>query len=61
MTVRAGANVMNQRSVQRQERLLQALAGGGSLRLADAAMLCGVSEMTLRRDVSSKGSPLMLM
>ncbi|MBY5982607.1 DeoR/GlpR family DNA-binding transcription regulator [Halomonas sp. DP5Y7-2] len=52
---------MNQRSVQRQERLLQALAGGGSLRLADAAMLCGVSEMTLRRDVSSKGSPLMLM
>ncbi|WP_442489285.1 DeoR/GlpR family DNA-binding transcription regulator [Halomonas litopenaei] len=52
---------MNQRSIQRQERLLQALAGGGSLRLADAAILCGVSEMTLRRDVSTKDSPLMLM
>jgi len=52
---------MNQRSVQRQERLLQALAGGGSLRLADAAILCGVSEMTLRRDVSMRESPLMLM
>lgn len=52
---------MNRRSVERQERLLQALSGGGSLRLADAAMLCGVSEMTLRRDLSSSESPLMLM
>ncbi|ALM53209.1 DeoR/GlpR family DNA-binding transcription regulator [Halomonas huangheensis] len=52
---------MNQRSAERQERLLQALSGGGSLRLADAAMLCGVSEMTLRRDISSHESPLMLM
>lgn len=53
--------LMNRRGVERQERLLQALVSGGSLHLADAAKLCGVSEMTLRRDVSSRDSLLSLM
>lgn len=46
---------MRGRSAIRLARLQQALASGGTLRLADAARLCGVSEMTIRRDVAASG------
>lgn len=44
---------MNGRSAMRLARLQVALAGGGTIRLAEAARLCGVSEMTIRRDVAA--------
>ncbi|MFY0990033.1 DeoR/GlpR family DNA-binding transcription regulator [Halomonas sp. C05BenzN] len=44
---------MNGRSAMRLARLQEALAGGGTIRLAEAASLCGVSEMTIRRDVAA--------
>ncbi|MDW5378278.1 DeoR/GlpR family DNA-binding transcription regulator [Halomonas sp. HP20-15] len=49
---------MRGRSAIRLARLQQALAGGGTLRLADAARLCGVSEMTIRRDVAASGGTM---
>lgn len=42
-------------------RLQRALGQGGSLRLAEAAALCGVSEMTIRRDLSGSDGSLVLI
>ncbi|GAB2778904.1 DeoR family transcriptional regulator [Halomonas shantousis] len=48
---------MNGRSAERLERLCEALRGGGMIPLSEAARLCGVSEMTIRRDIAaSNGS-----
>nr|WP_298250073.1 DeoR/GlpR family DNA-binding transcription regulator [uncultured Halomonas sp.] len=44
---------MNGRSARRLARLQESLSGGGSLHLSEAARLCGVSEMTIRRDVAA--------
>lgn len=44
---------MNGRSAMRLARLQEALAGGGTIHLREAARLCGVSEMTIRRDVAA--------
>lgn len=44
---------MNDRTARRLTRLYEALAKGGTLHLSEAARLCGVSEMTIRRDVSA--------
>lgn len=44
---------MKGRSALRLARLREALAQGGTLHLSDAARLCGVSEMTIRRDVAA--------
>lgn len=44
---------MNERSARRLARLYEAMAKGGTLHLKEAARLCGVSEMTIRRDVSA--------
>lgn len=44
---------MNERSARRLARLYEALANGGTLPLSEAARLCGVSEMTIRRDVAA--------
>ncbi|MDN3520121.1 DeoR/GlpR family DNA-binding transcription regulator [Halomonas ramblicola] len=52
---------MNERSARRLARLADTLAQGGSLRLADAAALCGVSEMTIRRDLAAGDGELTLM
>ncbi|WP_163557782.1 DeoR/GlpR family DNA-binding transcription regulator [Halomonas sp. NO4] len=52
---------MNPRRAQRLTRLTDALSRGGSLRLAEAARLCGVSEMTVRRDLAASDGSLMLM
>ncbi len=52
---------MNERSARRLARLSDALAGGGSLHLHDAAELCGVSEMTIRRDLAAGDGKLRLM
>ncbi|MDT8878818.1 DeoR/GlpR family DNA-binding transcription regulator [Halomonas saccharevitans] len=52
---------MNERSVRRLARLSEALAHGGSLRLSEAAVLCGVSAMTIRRDLAAAESGLQLM
>ena len=52
---------MNDRSAQRMAMLQEALASGGTLHLRDAAKLCGVSEMTIRRDLSTQPSPISLL
>ncbi|PRY65347.1 DeoR family transcriptional regulator [Vreelandella songnenensis] len=52
---------MNDRSAQRLELLEEALASGGTLHLRDAAILCGVSEMTIRRDLSTQPSSMTLL
>ncbi len=52
---------MNDRSAQRLAMLQEALASGGTLHLRDAAELCGVSEMTIRRDLATQPSPLSLL
>ncbi|MBB3331348.1 DeoR family deoxyribose operon repressor [Halomonas campaniensis] len=52
---------MNPRSAQRLARLADALARGGRLRLAEAAALCEVSEMTIRRDLAAGDGQLVLM
>lgn len=44
---------MKDRSALRLATLQEALASGGTLHLRDAAELCGVSEMTIRRDVNA--------
>ncbi|SDK95899.1 transcriptional regulator, DeoR family [Franzmannia pantelleriensis] len=44
---------MNGRSAMRLARLQDVLAGGGTIHLSEAAKLCGVSEMTIRRDVAA--------
>ncbi len=52
---------MNDRSAQRMAMLQEALASGGTLHLRDAAELCGVSEMTIRRDLSTQPSAISLL
>lgn len=52
---------MNERSARRLARIGEALARGGSLRLAEAATLCGVSEMTIRRDLAAADGELVLI
>jgi DeoR family deoxyribose operon repressor len=52
---------MNDRSAQRLAMLQEALASGGTLHLRDAAELCGVSEMTIRRDVTTQPSAISLL
>lgn len=52
---------MNGRSAQRLAMLQEILAEGGTLHLRDAAILCGVSEMTIRRDLSTQPSAMLLL
>ncbi|KAA0010301.1 DeoR/GlpR transcriptional regulator [Billgrantia pellis] len=52
---------MKGRSAIRLARLQQALAGGGTLHLSEAARLCGVSEMTIRRDVAASDGALIFL
>jgi DeoR family transcriptional regulator, deoxyribose operon repressor len=52
---------MSERRAKRLVRLEQALAGAGTLRLAEAARLCEVSEMTVRRDVAASQGRLALL
>ncbi|SDN70212.1 transcriptional regulator, DeoR family [Halomonas shengliensis] len=52
---------MNERSARRLACLAEALAERGSLHLAEAATLCGVSEMTIRRDLAAGDGELVLM
>ncbi|QOR37187.1 DeoR/GlpR transcriptional regulator [Billgrantia diversa] len=52
---------MNDRSAMRLARLQQALAVGGTLHLREAARLCGVSEMTIRRDVAASDGAMTLL
>ncbi|WP_106418444.1 DeoR/GlpR family DNA-binding transcription regulator [Salinicola tamaricis] len=49
---------MNGRSAQRLERLSEALKRAGTLPLAEAAALCGVSEMTIRRDIAASSGTI---
>lgn len=52
---------MNDRSAMRLARLQQALADSGTIHLSDAARLCGVSEMTIRRDVAASEGAMTLL
>ncbi|WP_104203376.1 DeoR/GlpR family DNA-binding transcription regulator [Billgrantia saliphila] len=52
---------MRSRSALRLARLQHALAGGGTLHLSEAARLCGVSEMTIRRDVAASDGALIFL
>ena len=52
---------MNGRSAQRLALLQETLSGGGALHLRDAAILCGVSEMTIRRDLTTHPSAMTLL
>ncbi len=52
---------LNERSEGRLLRLQRALGQGGSLRLAEAAALCEVSEMTIRRDLAGSDGSLVLI
>lgn len=52
---------MNERSATRLRSLEASLAQGGSLRLAEAAALCDVSEMTIRRDLAASDDALVLV
>ncbi|UXZ53323.1 DeoR family transcriptional regulator [Halomonas sp. 7T] len=52
---------MNDRSAQRLAMLQEALVSGGTLHLREAAELCGVSEMTIRRDLTTQPSPISLL
>ncbi|MCE8035053.1 DeoR/GlpR transcriptional regulator [Billgrantia tianxiuensis] len=52
---------MKDRSAMRLARLQQALAGGGTIHLREAARLCGVSEMTIRRDLAASDGAMTLL
>lgn len=52
---------MNDRSTQRLASLQEVLTSGGTLHLREAAELCGVSEMTIRRDLTTQPSPISLL
>lgn len=52
---------MNGRSAMRLARLQEALAGGGTIHLSEAARLCGVSEMTVRRDVAASEGAMVFL
>ncbi|UYG03959.1 DeoR/GlpR family DNA-binding transcription regulator [Halomonas sp. LR3S48] len=52
---------MNDRSAMRLARLQQALAAAGTIHLREAARLCGVSEMTIRRDVAASDGAMTLL
>lgn len=52
---------MNDRSTRRLASLQEVLASGGTLHLREAAELCGVSEMTIRRDLTTHPSPISLL
>lgn len=52
---------MNDRSAMRLARLQQALAVSGTLHLREAARLCGVSEMTIRRDLAASDGAMTLL
>lgn len=52
---------INGRSALRISRLQEALACGGTLHLRDAAELCSVSEMTIRRDLTTQPSAISLL
>ncbi|MFQ3789808.1 DeoR/GlpR family DNA-binding transcription regulator [Halomonas sp. A29] len=52
---------MKDRSAMRLARLQQVLAGGGTIHLREAAHLCGVSEMTIRRDVAASAGAMTLL
>jgi DeoR family deoxyribose operon repressor len=52
---------MNDRSAMRLARLQQALAGGGTIHLSEAARLCEVSEMTIRRDLAASEGAMTLL
>ncbi|SDI95761.1 DeoR/GlpR family DNA-binding transcription regulator [Billgrantia gudaonensis] len=49
---------MNGRSAKRLARLQETLSGGGTIHLSEAAKLCGVSEMTIRRDVAASNGAM---
>lgn len=52
---------MNGRSAQRLALLQETLSNGGVLHLRDAAIVCGVSEMTIRRDLTTHPTAITLM
>ncbi|AVI62595.1 DeoR/GlpR family DNA-binding transcription regulator [Halomonas sp. GFAJ-1] len=52
---------MSDRSTRRLASLQEALTSGGTLHLREAAELCGVSEMTIRRDLTTHSSPISLL
>ncbi|MGR4066390.1 DeoR/GlpR family DNA-binding transcription regulator [Billgrantia sp. C5P2] len=52
---------MNDRSAMRLARLQQALVAAGTIHLREAARLCGVSEMTIRRDVAASDGAMTLL
>ncbi len=52
---------MNGRSALRLAKLQEALASGGTLHLRDAAELCDVSEMTIRRDLTTQDTAISLL
>ncbi|WP_043530016.1 DeoR/GlpR family DNA-binding transcription regulator [Litchfieldella xinjiangensis] len=52
---------MNGRSAMRLSRLQELLARGGTIHLSEAAGLCGVSEMTIRRDVAASEGALVFI
>ena len=49
---------MNGRSAVRLERLREAIRRNGTLPLAEAAALCDVSEMTVRRDIAASNGAI---
>ncbi|WP_089726300.1 DeoR/GlpR family DNA-binding transcription regulator [Modicisalibacter muralis] len=52
---------MRGRSAMRMTRLQEALNRGGTIHLSDAAKLCGVSEMTIRRDVAASDGAMVFI
>ncbi|MGS0468838.1 DeoR family transcriptional regulator [Cobetia marina] len=52
---------MNNQSAARLDRLQAILREGSPLQLSDAAQLCGVSEMTIRRDVTHSNGLLEIL
>ncbi|MBZ0330925.1 DeoR/GlpR family DNA-binding transcription regulator [Halomonas sp. ANAO-440] len=52
---------MNGRSAMRLARLQETLARGGTIHLSEAARLCGVSEMTIRRDVAASDGAMVFL
>lgn len=53
--------ITNGRSALRISKLQEVLACGGTLHLRDAAELCDVSEMTIRRDLTTQTSAISLL
>ncbi|HSH47739.1 MAG TPA: DeoR family transcriptional regulator [Halomonas sp.] len=51
---------MRSRSAMRLEQLRGTLSRGGTIRLSEAAALCGVSEMTIRRDIAASDGAIAL-